>query len=76
MSDWDVRYAEELVKGREILKGMGYDTCWSTDEMTTEFEIESFLAPFCFGTRKSDGVKVSLQFGDFPARLYYSCQER
>ena len=76
MSDWDVKYAKELEEGRDLLHWNGIDESWSTEELTSQFTIDSFLAPFCFGTRKSDGVKVSLQFGDFPARLYYSCQER
>ena len=74
--NYEEKYAKELEEGRERLRGMGVDKSWSTPELTSEFEIVAFGAPFCFGTRKSDGAKVSLQFGDFPARLYYNCQER
>ena len=43
---------------------------WNTDEVTAEFNIESFLAPFCFGTRRSTGEKGSLLFQSSP-RFYF-----
>lgn len=72
----DSERAQELAESRELLKfDYGVEKSWDTSELQEEFLIESFFAPFCFGTRRSDGVKVSLQFGNFPARLYYNMQE-
>ena len=47
---------------------------WTTSEVTEKFEIESFLAPFCFATERETGVKGSLTFIHHP-RIYYSWQE-
>ena len=44
--------------------------CWTTDEVTQEFEILGFLAPFCTAVRISTGEKGSLLFGHRP-RIYY-----
>ena len=51
-----------------------YGQVWTTNELTTDFTIESFLAPYCFGKRKSDGKKVSLTFIHRP-RFYFDCKE-
>lgn len=47
---------------------------WSTDELCAEFEIRSFLAPFVNAVRRSDGVKVVLEFQHSP-RFYYGLSE-
>ena len=44
--------------------------CWTTDELIEEFDIDSFMAPFCFGTHRNTGQKGSLTFIDQP-RIYY-----
>lgn len=44
---------------------------WNTKELQEEFEVESFLAPLVFVTRKSDGAGGTLQFDHYP-RFYYS----
>ena len=43
---------------------------WNTDELTTDFTVHGFMAPFISVTRKSDGVKGSLMFQHNP-RYYY-----
>ena len=44
---------------------------WNTSELQEDFIIESFGGPgFCFGTRKSDNVRISLAFTHSP-RFYY-----
>ena len=46
------------------------DQRWTTEEMTREFTVQSFLAPFVFVTRKVDGVKGTLEFTHSP-RFYF-----
>jgi hypothetical protein len=48
----------------------GKDNVWKYDEVQNVFEITSFLAPFCFCTRKSDGAKGVLTFQHSP-RYYF-----
>jgi hypothetical protein len=49
-------------------------TEWTTEELMEEFEVEGFQAPFVVVTRKSDGVRGSLQFTHSP-RLYFNWME-
>jgi len=44
---------------------------WTTAEMTAEFTVHSFMAPFAVVTRKSDGVKGSMEFTHSP-RFYFN----
>ena len=50
-----------------------YGTVWTTDELTSEFSIDSFMAPFCFGTHKESGRKYSIQFQHSP-RFYFNAK--
>jgi hypothetical protein len=43
---------------------------WSTDELSNDFTVEGFMAPFVVVRRKSDGKKGSLMFQHSP-RFYY-----
>ena len=47
---------------------------WDTKEATTRFEFLSFLAPFAFVIRMSDGLKGSIMFQDKP-RFYFGFKE-
>lgn len=49
-------------------------TEWSTDELTRDFEVIGFCAPFVVVKRRSDSVEGSLQFDHRPRR-YYNWQE-
>jgi hypothetical protein len=44
---------------------------WDTDQLRAEFEVHGFLAPFIVVTRKSDGVKGSMEFTHSP-RWYFN----
>lgn len=46
------------------------EECWTTEEVTQEFEILGFMAPFCTAVRISTGEKGSLLFVHRP-RIYY-----
>jgi len=43
---------------------------WDTAQLTAQFEVESFLAPFCMVRRKSDGALGTLEFQHRP-RFYF-----
>lgn len=44
---------------------------WSTFELTEDFEVVGFLAPFVVALRRSDGQKGSLEFQANP-RFYFN----
>lgn len=46
---------------------------WDTKELSKDFTVNSFLAPFITVTRKSDGAKGSMQFQPRP-RYYFGFQ--
>jgi hypothetical protein len=50
-----------------------YGQVWSTDEMTRDFDALGFMAPFIVVSRKSDGVRGSLEFRHSP-RYYFNFQ--
>lgn len=43
---------------------------WTTAEMTAEFDVLGFAAPFVVVRRKSDGARGSLEFTHSP-RVYF-----
>ena len=47
---------------------------WSTSELTEDFEVVGFLAPFVVALRRSDGQKGSLEFQANP-RFYFNFSE-
>lgn len=44
---------------------------WTTEEMSCEFTVHSFLAPFVVVTRKRDGARGTLEFTHSP-RFYFN----
>lgn len=50
---------------------------WTTEEMTEEFNVVGFLAPYVVVERKSDGQRGTLQFVQNPgaARVYFGFLE-
>lgn len=44
---------------------------WDTNELSRDFEVRGFMAPFVVVKRKSDGVVGSLMFRHSP-RFYFS----
>ena len=67
--EWDAYVADE----RQRLESK-VGQVWDTNELTSDFSIDSFMAPFCFGRRKADNAKVSILFQHSP-RFYYSVKE-
>jgi hypothetical protein len=60
------KVAEE---GREALEAE-VGQVWNTEELTTEFEVTGFSAPYVIVKRKADGVTGSLEFTHHP-RFYF-----
>jgi hypothetical protein len=48
---------------------------WDTTELQKEFEVLSFMAPYCSVKRRADEVRGTIQFQHSP-RLYYGFTER
>jgi len=47
---------------------------WTTEQLTTEFEVSGFAYGYVMVTRKSDGKSGTLQFNGMP-RVYHSFLE-
>ena len=47
-----------------------YGQTWTTEEMTADFTVSMFAAPYVIVTRLSDGVRGSLLFRHHP-RVYF-----
>lgn len=58
---------------REVLQAK-YGMVWSTEELSRDFEVIGFLAPYVVVRRKADGVRGSLEFQHGPPRLYFNFQ--
>lgn len=68
-------YSEEEAECKaELIQEWGEDNVWDTSELTEHFIVESFLAPFCFVTRKSDKVSGTVMFKHSP-RYYFNFKE-
>ena len=48
-----------------------YGQVWNTEQLSQEFEVLGFAAPYVVVRRKSDGRKGSLEFQHHP-RLYFN----
>lgn len=51
-----------------------YGTVWNTEELSRDFEVKGFMAPFVVVKRKADGKPGSLMFQHAP-RYYFSFTE-
>jgi hypothetical protein len=57
---------------REALQAK-YGIVWSTEELSRDFEVIGFLAPYVVVRRKADGVRGLLEFQHNP-RFYFNFQ--
>jgi len=48
-----------------------YYQVWDTGELSRDFDVLGFMAPFCVVRRRVDGVKGSVMFQHRP-RLYFN----
>jgi hypothetical protein len=51
-----------------------YRRVWTTQELTSEFDVIGFMAPLVVVKRKSDQVAGSMEFATSPERLYFNFQ--
>lgn len=51
-----------------------YGQVWNTEELSLEFEVKGFMAPFVVVKRKSDGKVGSMEFQHRP-RFYFNFKE-
>lgn len=51
-----------------------YGKVYDTEQLTNEFDVIGFMAPFAVVKRRSDGVKGSVAFQHWP-RFYFSFKE-
>ena len=63
---------DETVERQRLEKN--YGQVWDTKELSAEFEVTGFMAPFVVVRRKSDGKVGSMEFQHRP-RFYYSFTE-
>ena len=58
---------------REALEAE-YGKVWDTEELSKDFTVEGFMAPFVVAIKKATGKKGALMFQDRP-RFYFSFTE-
>ncbi len=51
-----------------------YGQVWSTSELTRDYEVLGFAAPYVVVRRRADGVRGSLEFQHGPERFYFNFQ--
>ena len=61
-------------KRKELEEKYGEKNVYSTKEVEEEFEIISFLAPYCTARRRSDNKQGVLEFCDNP-RFYFDFKQ-
>lgn len=59
---------------RQVLEEK-YGQVWDTSEVTQDFIVEGFMAPFVVVTRRSDKQRGSLMFQNSP-RYYFNFQKK
>lgn len=66
---------ERMISSGQVDKDLAVaEQTWTTDEMTAEFAVVGFAAPYVVVKRRSDGVLGTLEFKHSP-RVYFGWQE-
>jgi hypothetical protein len=65
--------AVNIEPGSRAALEIEYGQVWNTKELTQDFDVQAFAAPFVVVRRKSDGKVGSLMFQHNP-RYYFSFQ--
>lgn len=63
-----IRRIEQVLVNEGVIPPTGPE--WTTEELTRDFEVLGFMAPYVVVRRKVDGVKGSLMFRHSP-RVYF-----
>lgn len=69
--EWKAKYETECQAAKVEILTKGARDAYTTDEVTAQFDVLSFCAPFCVVIRKRDGVRGHLQFQHSP-RVYFN----
>jgi hypothetical protein len=64
----------EVTERARLEKEYGVGNVWDTSEISRDFKVIGFMAPFCVVERKSDGVKGSVEFQHSP-RFYFNFEK-
>lgn len=68
-------FVNQYPESREDLEEThGVGNVWNTEELSRDFEVIGFMAPFCVVTRKVDGKVGSVMFQHQP-RIYFNFEE-
>jgi hypothetical protein len=70
----EARRRELIESGQVRRDAAAAEQTWDTDELTRDFEVIGFAAPFVVVRRRADGKKGSLQFTHSP-RVYFGWAE-
>ena len=62
------------ISRQAIENRFGKGNVWDTAELTEQFDVLGFCAPYVVAIRKADGVKCSLEFTHMP-RFYFDLKE-
>jgi hypothetical protein len=57
--------------GTRVALEQEYGQVWDTQQLSQDFEVRWFSAPYVIAIRKSDGAPGSLEFQHYP-RFYYN----
>ena len=68
-NEYRAKFEAENAERRKTLEA-AHGEVWNTDQLTEDFIVKSFLAPYVLVTRRSDGADGLLQFDHSP-RFYY-----
>ena len=60
----------EIERYQELVNTYGKNNVWTSDQISQDFNIEGFMAPYVVGTRRADNVRGSLAFTHSP-RFYF-----
>ena len=72
MSDPTEKMRREMIESGQPLRDLqNADKRWTTEEMSRDFTVQSFMAPFVFVTRRVDGVQGTMEFTHSP-RYYFN----
>ena len=72
MTDTTENIRREMIETGQPQRDLAQATeRWTTEELSRDFEVLGFLAPFVVVKRRSDGAKGSLEFTHSP-RFYFN----
>lgn len=65
---------DEAQRKAELIENHGEDNVWDTEELSRDFVVEGFMAPFTIVRRRSDNKQGTVMFTHSP-RFYFNFKE-